>query len=303
MRMITIPTALTWQTNGELYAPQLRTADYIEARLNPITRRICGFRDELQLLLWSVLERHGVPAVMYSGGADSEMVIRELVSINRWPELHFIRFQDGSNQPDYEQALLFAESLNLRMHVHDHNVEAFINSGQHKELGCLYGTSDVALITVYKYARFLGKPIILGPELLLQKHQRDGKAVQDDEWSVIVGEHSFSAANFERHTGQPMYGELFFHSPELLTSLLAHPLMDKAMAAPGKISLAYQKNAILEQLLGYKFTAVRKRHGYEPIYPLFRRAVNEVKQALPFIQQEVRIPVDIARNQLKVNTR
>lgn len=285
-------SCIAWSVNGELFAPQTRTSDVCNYHLPIMCGPINSFRDELRATLRSLHSRMGHTAVMCSGGADSEMIAREFKYLGLSFELHFIKFTDGSNQADYLQAVLLSEHLNQRLHVHQHNIEAFVTSKNHIQLGLEYGTSDLSLLTVYHYARNLGLPIILGPEVLLQKHQRPGPASAFDEWYVILGEHSSSAERFMKRHRTPLLGELHFSGAALLMSALRLPQIARLVSGveTGRISLSYLKNPILEAALGYSFIAKKKRHGYEPIYPRFRQAVNEIKNALPYLPFELRIP-------------
>lgn len=291
---------LSWSVNKNVWGRQQRSSDVLTCSFRP-SRQRQSFKDALRDTLLDVCLQVGTPAVMYSGGADSEMLIRELRALNKRPEVHFIRFDDDSNLPDYRQACEFVELMNIKMHVHEHNITAFLNSRTHIELGLKFLTSDVSLLTTYKYAQHLGKATMLGPELLLQKHQAGISADASDDWFLIVGEHTFSATEFQRQTQQPMFGELYYHNSNLLYSLLNMPEVQALTLNeyPGRISMSYVKNDILQKHLGYQFTATRKRHGYEPVYHTFRRAVNEVKAALPFVQTEIRVPVFQAINQLE----
>lgn len=287
--------SVEWHVNGVKYGVQTKTSDVCTASLGH-PYESTNFKQELRMVLLWHWGRYGKGAIMYSGGADSEMIARELQALNKRPELHFIRFDCGSNDPDYQHALEFQKSSGLPLHVHDHNIQAFLNSKQHIELGLRYGTSDVSVLTVYKYAQNLGMPVFLGPELMLQKHQRPGHVNAEDDWYILVGEHSTSADRFMQAHRTPMFGELYYYGPELLNSVLKlqgiRDLTDNKI--PGRISLTNLKNRIFSEALGYEFVASKKRHGYEAVYPTFRRAVNEVKNALPFIPFEVRIPYSTA---------
>jgi hypothetical protein len=291
---------LSWSVNRNVWGRQQRSSDVLACRFKASNKKQ-AFKDALRETLLEVCLQVGTPAVMYSGGADSEMLIRELRALNKRPEIHFILFDDDSNLPDYLQAREFSETMGMKMHIHTHNIEAFLNSRLHIELGLKFLTSDISLLTTYKYAQHLGKAIMLGPELLLQKHQSGVGANSVDEWFLIVGEHTFSAAEFQRQTRQPMFGELYYHNSNLLHSLMVLPEVQALVRNeyPGRISMSYVKNEMLQQHLGYTFTATKKRHGYEPVYHTFRRAVNEVKAALPFVQTEIRVPVPEALRQLE----
>lgn len=291
---------LSWSVNGNVYGEQRKSSDRLEARFVKARKR-SSYVEALNEALLQVVSDFGTPIVMYSGGADSEMVIRQLLKLNKRPEVHFVRFDDGYNDADYRHVLDFTRDVGLKPYIHDHSIVSFLNSKQHIELGTKFHTSDVSLITTYKYAQHLGRAVMLGPELLLQKHQCDWTAHGRDEWYLIVGEHSFSEQSFKRVTGQPLIGELHYWNSDLLHATLTLPqvqdLCDNRI--PGKISFSYMKNAVLEEQLGYKFTAIKKRHGYEQVYQSFRRAVNEVKAALPYVQHEVRISYSNALKQLE----
>jgi hypothetical protein len=285
--------AMDWAVNGMLGATQVCTTDELSVRFDSCGPRRKNFRLELEALLEVLHQKHGRLSVMYSGGADSEMLVRELDHLGIPFESHFVVFSNGSNKVDFECAAGVQNALGFRMYIHMHDVESYIFSGKHVEDGLRYLSSDLSLLTAYRYAEKIGLPTILGPELLLQKHQKPGPVNADMDWYVVVGEHSLSAQTFMDVTRVPMYGELYFHSSSLLHSILqwdgVQHLINNQM--PGRISMSYVKNPMMEQALGYKFSALRKRHGYEVCYHTFRRGVNDVKASLPFIQAEAHIPV------------
>lgn len=289
---------LSWSINGTSWGIQKKTSDVFRYQIQRATKTL-PFREALHTALQDVRTQFGMPAVMYSGGADSEMLLREFHSLNLRPEVHFVKFDNGANEVDYRIALELVAKLGFKMYVHEHSIESFLNSGQHRDLASKFHTSDLSLITVYKYAQHLGKAIMLGPELLLQKHQLDDHS---ERWSLILGEHTFSEQKFRMETRQPLIGELHYWNSDLLLSMLKLPtvrmLVDDQLA--GRVSLAYLKNFMLEEALGYKFLADKKRHGYESVYHTFRRAVNEMKRGMAFLQPEIKMDYHTVLQQLEL---
>ena len=200
--------------------------------------------------------------VMFSGGTDSEIVIRSFLSIGIKPRCVFIRFKNNYNQADYLIAEEITRSLGLKLEIFDFDVIDFYRSGQAadfaKELQC----RQIAYLTVYNAIRTLGAPAVMGGEMLLRRHIPQNA---ESEWYYVIRENEdASAMRFSLKYNIPLVNEWFSYTPEMMAYFLEHPgiqwlVSEKYNYKLGSVS---SKNAILHNLLP-GLTKKKKTHGYE----------------------------------------
>lgn len=200
--------------------------------------------------------------VMFSGGTDSEIVLRSFLSIGIKPRCIFIKFKDDYNIGDYHIAKSIAEQLGLKLEIFDFDVIDFYRSGHAAEFAKEIQCRQIAYLTVYNAIRALGLPAVMGGEMLLR---RDVKQNAESEWYYTFRENEdASAIRFSLKYGIPLVNEWFSYTPEMMSYYLEHPgiqrlVSDKYNYKLGSVS---SKNQILKNLIP-DLVEKTKTHGYE----------------------------------------
>ena len=249
-----------------------------------------SWAEELDTAVDKLVSVHGTAlALFYSGGADSELVLRSLIKRGVRPEVHIIEFAERLNEHEVHNAFEVCNELGIVPVVWSHDAMAYIREKRYKHLALRYQCSQIAYLTVLEYARQVDKPVIMGGEIYLQKHQlHHGGAVHaPTEWQYIYREDEDGVTyRYSMDTGHPIINEFFTYTPNLLYSWLTHPTIASVAndEVIGKITLLSIKRGVYEQEIGYKLQSKSKFHGYEALMWANMHVQRSLKEVLPQMQ-------------------
>ena len=225
--------------------------------------------------------------VMFSGGTDSEIVIRSFLDIGIKPRAMFIRFTGGQNEGDYQTSLLIAQELGFPLSIIDFDVVDFYHSGQAAEFGAEIHCRQIAYLSVYNAIRKHGFPSVMGGEMLLRRAIARGK---ESEWYYVFRENEdASAMRFSIKYNIPLVNEWFSYTPEMMAYYLEHPGIQNLVETKYnyKLGSVSSKNAILKTLVPELSTRI-KTHGYENLlsfntetyFELYKTHTNRLEPSL-----------------------
>lgn len=225
--------------------------------------------------------------VMFSGGTDSEIVIRSFLNIGIKPRAAFIRFKDGYNDGDYQTSLAVARELNFDLEVIDFDVVDFYRSGAAAEFASEIQCRQIAYLSVYNAIRNHGMPSVMGGEMLLRRRIARG---QESEWYYVFRENEdASAMRFSLKYNIPLVNEWFSYTPEMMVYYLEHPGINNLVENKYnyKLGSVSSKNYILNQLMP-ELMKRTKTHGYENLlsfntetyFELYKTHPNRLESSL-----------------------
>lgn len=199
--------------------------------------------------------------VMFSGGTDSEIVLRAFKKIGVTPRAVFIKFKNDYNIADLYMAEKIARDMNINIEVIEFDVKGFYHSGQAMEFAGEIQCRQMAYLTVYHHIRKLQAPAVMGGEMLLKRHvDRAGS-----RWYYCIRENEDgSAMRFSIKYNIPLVNEWFSYTPEMMAYYLEHPkikwlITERYNYKMGSVS---SKNSILHQYMP-ELLEKRKTHGFE----------------------------------------
>ena len=249
-----------------------------------------SWAEELDIAVDKLISTHGTKlALFYSGGADSELVLRTLLRRGVTPEVHIIQFKERLNQHEVSNAYEVCDELGLHPYVWMHDAMDYVKSERYMDLALRYTCSQIAYLTVLEYAKEVACPVIMGGEIYLQKHQiHAGGAVHaPTAWHYIYREDEDGVTyRYSMDTGHTIINEFFTYTPNLLYSWLKHPTIQSVAndEVYGKITLLSIKRGVYEQEIGYKLQAKSKFHGYEALMWTNMHVQRTLKELLPPMQ-------------------
>ena len=264
--------------------------------LGRCSRPLKSWRAEFADALQYIIDYHGSEvALFYSGGADSEAVLRGLLAIGVIPEVHTIKFTGNFNTHETKNAEALCESLGVRMRVWEHDVRKWLAEEKYLDLGVKYECDQVAYLTVLEYARKINRPVIMGGEIYVQQHQvPDGSAYTDSrDWYYVYRENEDGVTyRYTADTGHPIINEVMTYTPELLAAFLIHPRVQQVVTnkVPGKITLLSVKGSVYEDEFGHPLGAKVKYHGYERLQWSNLSMRNVIREQINCSQQQAKIP-------------
>ncbi len=252
----------------ESFSFRRQSEDRFYFELGQLRRPPLPFAAELRLALKRLVDTHGTKlSLFYSGGSDSEVILRELVTLGVTPEVHVIKFEDALNAHETVHADELCKSLGVVPYVWTHDIREAVDDGFYYRLGTKWHCTQIAYLTVLHYASKLANTVLMGGEVYLQKHQSPSIGVHTpSSWNYVYREDEDGVTyRYSNETGHKIINEVFTYTPELLYSYLTHPLVSKVAKdeVPGKITLLSVKRHVYEQELGYHLLATTKFHGFE----------------------------------------
>jgi len=200
--------------------------------------------------------------VMFSGGTDSEIVLRAFLKIGLRPRVVFIRFEDGYNDADYFNSWKVCSELQIDLESLDFNVKDFYQSGAAAEFAAEIQCRQIAYLSVYYHIKKLNMPAVMGGEMLLRRQvYRD----RPSQWYYVFRENEdASAMRFSLKYGIPLVNEWFSYTPEMVAYYLEHPTIQKLVTEKYnyKLGSVTTKNRVLREYMP-ELIEKQKTHGYE----------------------------------------
>jgi len=201
--------------------------------------------------------------VMFSGGTDSEIVLRAYKHLGIKPRSVFIRFVGDYNDHDLAIARKIADDIDIDLEVIDFDVIDFYKSGQAFEFAAEIQCRQMAYLSVYHNILKMQLPAIMGGEMLLRRHTD----VTGSKWYYCFRENEdASAMRFSLKYNIPLVNEWFSYTPEMIGYYLEHPKIQSLINTRFnyKISSVSSKNEILKELMP-EILDKKKTHGYEKL--------------------------------------
>jgi hypothetical protein len=201
--------------------------------------------------------------VMFSGGTDSEIVLRAFKTIGITPRVVFMKFKNDYNASDLDQAEHAAADIGFPLEVIEFDVEEFYNSGEAAEFAGEIQCRQIAYLSVYNIIRKLQAPAVMGGELMLRRHVTPNYF----KWYYTFRENEdASAMRFSMKYNIPLVNEWFSYTPEMMGHYMRQGLTQWLISNRFnyKISSVSTKNILLKRLMPSLVKKV-KTHGYEKL--------------------------------------
>lgn len=201
--------------------------------------------------------------VMFSGGTDSEIVLRSFLKIGIVPRCCFINFTGDYNVEDKIIAQQICKELDVKLEILDFDVKEFYYSGQAAEFAESLQCRQIAYLTVYYNILKLQMPAVMGGEMLMRRHVYHNGS----QWYYVIRENEDgSAMRFTLKYNIPLVNEWFSYTPEMIAYYLEDPQIRSLITEKYnyKLTSVSSKNQILQRLFPNLVNKV-KTHGYEKL--------------------------------------
>lgn len=243
--------------------------------------RRSNFADELKRVANLVHQDLGSEKVaLLSGGLDSEIMVRNFLSIGIKPRCVTYRFENGYNDYEVAAAQELTKSLGLKHEIIDFNVFDFYNSGESLEIAKKYSCNVFAFSVFFKVAKILSAPCIIAGELQLNKIRDDNN---NPIWVIRMMEDLDTAhIRFSNDTGIPFIQEWFSYTPEVMLYYLETPEIKKLVSTPSYYqTILPVKNRILKKYLPDVFDK-KKNTGYDKLSALSIEGNQLLSENMPY---------------------
>lgn len=230
--------------------------------IDPEQYRTSNWLEEQYRTAEIIAEEYGKDfVVMFSGGTDSEIVLRAFKHVGVTPRAVFIKFANDYNIEDYNMAVKIADDIGIPLEAAEFDVKEFYHSGAAWELSESIQCRQIAYLSVYHNILKLGLPAVMGGEMLFKRHVDTGGS----RWYYCFRENEdASAMRFSLRYGIPLVNEWFSYTPEMMGYYLQNPRIQRLLTERYnyKLSSVSSKNDILRELMP-SIIDKKKTHGYE----------------------------------------
>lgn len=202
-------------------------------------------------------------AIFFSGGTDSEIIVRTFCSLGIKPLIFFIKFKDDYNLSDLSIAEKIALELDIKLIVKEVDIIDFYESGAAWDLAEKIQCRQIAYLNILNEIKKLSIPSVMGGEMLLKRHvDKEGS-----KWYYCFRENEDAGAmRFSLQYKIPLVNEWFSYTPEMMAYYLEHPKIQWLIndRFNYKLSSVTSKNEILTSYMPKLFKKV-KTHGFEKL--------------------------------------
>lgn len=241
----------SWSYADIQFGEQLGSQEF-KTHFSKITRPVTNFKNELTLAAASILDTYAnlKPEIFFSGGADSELLLRSFLDIGYKPNVYIVRYEHDYNIYDVSYAITICSTLNIDYTIIDFNLSKFFEN----DAETISENSQIDRPRALPYCQFLnlvdGLPILGASDITAFRTNNDYSI--PGEWKIRCWEHDIGWSKYARHVNRPAIPEWFKWTPELVASFS---------------NLKWFKKLVADKYYGKLGTNSTKLDGYREAYP------------------------------------
>lgn len=247
-------------------------SDQLSTHYGRYLGKVGSFKDELNAAAASTLDHYpGLrPSVFFSGGVDSELILRSYLNIGANPRVYIVRYEDDINLYDVSFAVTACTQLNVDYNIVDFNLKKFYENDA-------VAVSEIAqidrprMLPHLKFTDCADGLIIVGHSDIAWHRPTPDYSVRA-EWQAIDFEHDLGCDKYNMKMNRAAVYQWWKWTPGLVLSYMRLQWFKDLMADkfPGK--------------LGINSTKI---HGFREAYPdlMFRKKMTGFEGLEPLIQE------------------
>jgi len=234
-----------------------------------------SFKEEMLIAARSTMDHYAglKPCVYFSGGLDSELVLRSYLDIGTDPIVNIFRFENHINEYDVSYAIVICETLGVKYNIIDFNVTKFFEHDAE------------AISSIAQIDRPRGLPQLKfldyteGFAVLGIGDPRWTRSIKDNSpWILLDQEHDTGWDKYIIHKDIPAIAQWFKWTPELV---LAYTELDWFKNLVINNKWTGREGVTSTKIIGYReaypdLLQRDKKTGMEPIDSL----INEFEEFL-----------------------
>lgn len=265
----------SWQYgDGEKFGRQ-SGGQLFKTNFGRMSRPVMSFKEELLDAARSTLEYHPnlKPNIFFSGGVDSEIMLRSYLEIGCKPKVTIMRYENDYNLYDVSYAVTVCSILGVEYDLIDFNLTKFYENDAER-------VSELAQIDrprALPYCKFIedadGFPILGASDLTLNRTTPEYIENVKGEWTILCWEHDIGWSKFARAINKPAVAEWFKWTPGLVLSYM---------------NLAWLRKLTNDEYYGKTGCNSTKILGYREAYPdLIERKKQTGFEKIDFLVDEM----------------
>ncbi len=197
--------------------------------------------------LWELLENaknirdliNGPLDLLFSGGIDSEVVLRTYKQLNIPINVYIFKYLDQLNYREFDHALEVCKSLNVQYKVIDFDVKKFFEQDAYNIWTKCY-CDNSSWLPHMKLTEYLDNTPIFGSGEPYWRLQSDGK------WALEIDEDAKYWTTYHINIGRSAVTDWYEYRPEIILSHMQLPIIQSLINGklPGKLSSFSSKSPV-----------------------------------------------------------
>lgn len=230
---------MSWQMNDVEYGLRTNKDDVCTFKTVKSSRNIGTYKEELINNVKAMRDYYtGQFDVLYSGGVDSEVILRIFKELRIPHNTIVVRYKDGYNQREISYALESLESLNIPYKVIDFDLKHFYENDAYdlcKKSSCI----RVGRVNHVKFCvDFCDNIPVMGEGDIYWYRTHGIDYTKPTEWKFLVSEASHNCNSYLTSLGRENVCDFYEFTPELIKAYNQQPIMQDLLndRIPGKTS-------------------------------------------------------------------
>jgi hypothetical protein len=209
------------------------------------------FKEELLDAASSTVDYFGSDiSILFSGGVDSELMLRTFLDIGIKPNVYIYRYEKDYNIYDVSYAVTICSMLGINYKIIDFNLEKFYDHDAER----ISELSQIDRPRALPYCKFIedtdGVPLLGASDLTLMR--QDSNYSIKGSWIVRCWEHDIGWSKFIQSINKPAVGEWFKWTPGLVMSYM---------------NTQWCRDLVNDKYIGKLGVNSTKIIGYREVYP------------------------------------
>lgn len=205
----------TWSYDKKIFSRKYNSEKF-ETQFSSVRRPVKSFKEECKIAAQSILETYPSlkPEIFFSGGADSELIVRAFLGIGYKPNVYVVRYENDINIYDVSYAYAICASLGIECKIIDFNLKKFFENDAEKIAVEAQVDRPRALPQCQFYNMVDGLPILAGGDINAQRLSRDYST--KGEWVVRCNEYEIGWIKYALYHDRPAIPEFLKWTPEIV---------------------------------------------------------------------------------------
>jgi len=282
----------SWSYDDRLFGRQTSN-DKFNTNFGQYNGRVSNFKDELFNAARSTIDHcDSTPVILFSGGIDSEIMLRAFLEIGANPEILIARYENDYNIYDVSYAVTVCSILNVPYKILDFNLQKFYENDAER----MSELSQIDRPRALPYCKLLelvdGFPI-MGASDLSPWRTNDDYSIKGT-WMMRCWEHDIGWSKFLRQINKPGIAEWFKWTPGLVLSYMKTTWFNKLVNDKYYGKLGSNSTKLIGYREAYPDLIERKKQtGFEKTDSLvneFESFLQKKYNGLPYRQTVDRTP-------------
>jgi hypothetical protein len=275
-----------WQYDNDPLFGRQTGGKELKTIYTKMSRPLMSFKEELIEAAKSTLDHYSGlrPCVFFSGGVDSELILRSYLAIGSNPKVYIIRYENDINIYDVSYAVTVCSILNVQYDIVDFNLQKFYENDA-MQIAEEAQIDRPGMLPHLKFTECADGLIIVGHSDV-RWYRTDNDYTKKGTWLMQDFEHDLGCDKYNILHNRPAIFQWFKWSPGLVlgyTKLewFINLVNDKYY---GKLGINSTKILGFREMYPEMIERI-KQTGFEKTYPLileFEETLNTKFNGLPY---------------------